>query len=167
MLEWIAYFVSRVVSARWSDCGAKNGKTRHHVGIAGRAFGSLQRSPAPSSKMALLAPFWGDNYPKTQASAPFASKKVTQTVVYATQLIYTCTIPIRYNHAYTNYTRQPKVPNALTGGGRRHLGALHPKDNKRQDKTRQGKNLDRWSVRKLFSPSWPTLAIGRTPHTGK
>ena len=105
-----------------------------------------------------------------QASAPFASKKGSLTVVYATQLIYTCTTPIRYNHAYTHYTRQPKVPHALTGGGRRHLGALHPKDNKRQDKTRQGKNLDRWSVRKLFRSSWPTLwntlAIGRTPHTG-
>ena len=68
-----------------------------------------------------------------QASAPFASKKGSLTVVYATQLIYTCTTPIRYNHAYTHYTRQPKVPHALTGGGRHHLGALHPKDNKRQD----------------------------------
>ncbi len=29
------------------------------------------------------------------------------------------------------------------------------------------KNLDRWSVRKLFRPSWPILAIGRTPHTEK
>ena len=29
------------------------------------------------------------------------------------------------------------------------------------------KNLKRWSVRKLFRPSWPILAIGRMPHTGK
>ena len=28
------------------------------------------------------------------------------------------------------------------------------------------KNLDRWSVRKFFRPSWPTLAIGRMPHAG-
>ena len=41
--------------------------------------------------------------------------------------------------AARGYTRQPKVPHVLTGGGRRHLGALHPKDNKRQDKTRQEK----------------------------
>ena len=33
------------------------------------------------------------------------------------------------------------------------------------DKT--SKYLDRWSVRKLFRPSWPILAIGRTPHTEK
>ena len=83
---------------------------------------------------ALLAPPKRPNSTtnQVQASVPFALKKVTQTVVYATQLIYTCTTPIRYHHAYTNYTRQPKVPHALTGGGRRHLGALHPKDNKIQ-----------------------------------
>ncbi len=32
LLEWIAYFVSRVVSSRWSDCGAKSGEARHSEG---------------------------------------------------------------------------------------------------------------------------------------
>ena len=149
--------------SRCSDSGAKSGKTRRHDRIAVRAFGSLQRSPGAFLQMALLAPFWDHNYPKTadpQYSAGSSTcaaagnkpgrtslralrlKKESPTVVYATQLIYTCTTPIRYNHAYTHYTRQPKVPCDLTGGGRCHLGALHPKDNKRQDKTRQGKNLE-------------------------
>ena len=66
LLEWIAYFVSRVVSSRWSDCGAKSGKTRRHDRIAVRAFGSLQRSPGAFLQMALLAPFWGHSYPNTQ-----------------------------------------------------------------------------------------------------